>query len=173
MNILPQFSRISTFVFDMDGVLTDGTVWVMPDGEWVRRMHIRDGYVLQLAVKRGYQVWVITGSSSTPVAQRLNKLGITEVHERVKDKACLLKTLMQQYAVSPEQVLFMGDDVPDLAAMKLVGLSACPKDAARDILELANYISPLPGGLGCVRDVIEKVMRIQGNWSEDISVAST
>lgn len=173
MNILPQFSRITTFVFDMDGVLTDGTVWVMPDGEWVRRMHIRDGYVLQLAVKKGYQVWVITGSSSGPVAARLHKLGITEVHQQVKDKAALLEQLMKQYTVPAEKVLFMGDDMPDLAAMQMVGLSACPKDAARDILEMANYISPLPGGLGCVRDVIEKVMRIQGNWSEDISVAST
>jgi 3-deoxy-D-manno-octulosonate 8-phosphate phosphatase (KDO 8-P phosphatase) len=80
---------------------------------------------------------------------------------------------MQQYAVAAEQVLFMGDDMPDLSAMKLVGLSACPKDAARDILEMAAYISPWQGGMGCVRDVIEKVMRIQGNWSEDISVAST
>jgi 3-deoxy-D-manno-octulosonate 8-phosphate phosphatase (KDO 8-P phosphatase) len=173
MDILPQFSRITTFVFDMDGVLTDGTVWVMPDGEWVRRMHIRDGYVLQLAIKRGYKVWMITGSSSTPVAQRLQKLGLTEVHQQIKDKATLLKQLMQNHGVAPEQVLYMGDDMPDLTAMQLVGLSTCPKDAARDILEMADYISPWKGGQGCVRDVIEKVMRIQGNWSEDISVAST
>lgn len=173
MNILPQFSAITTFVFDMDGVLTDGTVWVMPDGEWVRRMHIRDGYVLQLAVRKGYRVWVITGSSSTPVEQRLRKLGINEVHQQVKDKQALLASLMQQHGVATAEVLYMGDDVPDLEAMRQAGLSACPSDAARDILEMADYISIARGGEGCVRDVIEKVMRIQGKWSEDISVAST
>lgn len=173
MNILPQFSAITTFVLDMDGVLTDGTVWVMPDGEWVRRMHIRDGYVLQLAVRKGYRVWVITGSSSKPVEQRLRKLGITEVHQQVKDKQAQLASLMQQHGVNAAEVLYMGDDVPDLAAMRQAGLSACPCDAARDILEMADYISVARGGEGCVRDVMEKVMRIQGKWSEDISVAST
>lgn len=173
MNILPLFTPINTFVLDMDGVLTDGTVWVMPDGEWVRRMHIRDGYVLQLAVKKGYQVWVITGSSSKPVEERLRKLGILEIHQQVKDKQALLNALMQQYHITPQQVLYMGDDIPDLKAMRICGLPACPKDAARDILEMAAYISPFKGGEGCVRDVIEKVMRIQGSWSEDISVAST
>jgi 3-deoxy-D-manno-octulosonate 8-phosphate phosphatase (KDO 8-P phosphatase) len=173
MDILPQFSRITTFVFDMDGVLTDGSVLVMPDGEWVRRMHIRDGYVLQLAIRKGYQVWMITGSSSLPVTERLQKLGITEVHQQVKDKATVLQALLDKHQVDASQVLYMGDDIPDLEAMRMAGLSACPKDAARDILDMAAYISPWKGGEGCVRDVIEKVMRIQGNWSEDISVAST
>jgi 3-deoxy-D-manno-octulosonate 8-phosphate phosphatase (KDO 8-P phosphatase) len=173
MNILEKFLPVKMIVLDMDGVLTDGTVLVMPDGQWVRRMHIRDGYALQLAVKKGYRLVVITGSSSGPVADRLRKLGIEQVFQEVKDKRQLLQSLMQQFQLSPEQVLFMGDDMPDLDAMKFCGLSCCPADSARDILEIAGYISPLKGGEGCVRDVLEKLMRLQGTWEQRTDVSST
>lgn len=173
MNVLEKFLPVNTIILDMDGVLTDGTIWVMPEGEWVRRMHIRDGYILQLAVRAGYRVIVITGSSSVPVEKRLRKLGIPEIHQMVRDKQQLTQELMERYRLVPEQVLFMGDDIPDLEVMRMVGLACCPADAARDILEIAHYISPMKGGEGCVRDVIEKLMRVQDKWQPATDVSST
>jgi 3-deoxy-D-manno-octulosonate 8-phosphate phosphatase (KDO 8-P phosphatase) len=173
MNLLTKFSPITTMVFDVDGVLTDGSLLVMPDGEWVRRMNIKDGYALQLAVQKGYTIIVITGSMSVPVEKRLNRLGIQLVYQQVKDKRQLLHGIMQETNLATEQVMYMGDDIPDLDVMRVAGLSCCPADASRDILDTADYISPVRGGEGCVRDVIEKIMRVQGKWHADISVAST
>jgi 3-deoxy-D-manno-octulosonate 8-phosphate phosphatase (KDO 8-P phosphatase) len=173
MNVLQKFVPVNILVFDMDGVLTDGSLLIMPGGEWIRRMHIKDGYALQLAVKMGYRVIVITGSSSEPVAARLLKLGISEVYQKVSNKLHLLQELLLQVHNGAEQVLYMGDDVPDVDVMKYAGISCCPSDACRDVLEIADYISPVKGGEGCVRDVIEKVMRIQGKWNPVPDVAST
>jgi 3-deoxy-D-manno-octulosonate 8-phosphate phosphatase (KDO 8-P phosphatase) len=173
MNVLQKFVPVTTMVFDMDGVLTDGSVLVMPDDEWIRRMHVRDGYALHMAVKSGYRVVIITGSSSEPVARRLHKLGIKEVYEKVGNKLQLLQELMLQHTIPQEEIMYMGDDVPDLEAMKHAGVSCCPADACRDILEMADYISTSPGGEGCVRDVIEKIMRVQRKWNSDTGVAST
>jgi 3-deoxy-D-manno-octulosonate 8-phosphate phosphatase (KDO 8-P phosphatase) len=173
MNVLQKFVPVTTMVFDMDGVLTDGTVLVMPDDEWIRKMHIRDGYALQLAVKSGYRVIVITGSSSEPVAGRLHKLGIQEVYQKVGNKLQLLQEIMLRHNSRQEEIMYMGDDIPDLAVMKYAGVSCCPSDACRDILEMADYISPCNGGEGCVRDVIEKIMRVQRKWQADADVAST
>jgi 3-deoxy-D-manno-octulosonate 8-phosphate phosphatase (KDO 8-P phosphatase) len=172
MNLLAAFGKIKAFVFDMDGVLTDGTVLVMPDGEWVRRMHIRDGYALQLAVKKGYLVCVISGSSSEPVRGRLAKLGVTDVFMHVGDKSACLQQFMQANNLQAMEVLYMGDDMPDLEVSQLAGLSCCPADACADIREKAHYISPFTGGMGCVRDVLEKVMQVQGNWQRDASLRS-
>ena len=170
MNVLELFKPINTFVFDVDGVLTDGTLLVLPNGVMVRRMNIKDGYALQLAVKKGYHVVIISGGVSPEVQDRLNKLGVNNVFMQVHDKVAVLNDFMQQHNLSKEQVLFMGDDMPDAPAMRLVGLPTCPADAATDIKAIAQYISPLIGGAGCARDVIEKVMKLQGNWNEDASV---
>lgn len=170
MNVLELFKPINTFVFDVDGVLTDGTLLVLPNGVMARRMNIKDGYALQLAVKKGYHVVIISGGISDEVQERLNKLGVTNVFMQVQDKVAVLTNFMQQHRLSKEQVLFMGDDMPDAPALRLVGLPTCPVDAATDIKEIAQYISPVNGGAGCVRDVIEKVMKLQGNWNEDITV---
>ena len=172
MNLLEAFEKIKAFVFDMDGVLTDGTVLVMPGGEWVRKMHIRDGYALQLAVKKGYHVCVISGSASEPVRQRLAKLGVTDVFMNVSDKHACLREFMLARHLHRETVLYMGDDVPDLEVSTLAGLACCPADAAIDIRENVHYISPYPGGLGCVREVMEKVLRLQGNWAVDTGLRS-
>jgi 3-deoxy-D-manno-octulosonate 8-phosphate phosphatase (KDO 8-P phosphatase) len=170
MNVLELFKSINTFVFDVDGVLTDGTLLVLPDGVMARSMNIKDGYALQLAVKKGYHVVIISGGVSPEVKERLSKLGVTHVFMQVQDKVAVLNEFMQQHNLSKQQVLFMGDDIPDAPALRLVGLPACPADAATDIKEIAQYISTIKGGDGCARDVIEKVMKLQGNWNEDITV---
>jgi 3-deoxy-D-manno-octulosonate 8-phosphate phosphatase (KDO 8-P phosphatase) len=173
MNVLEKFLPVTTVILDMDGVLTDGSLLITPDGEWVRKMNIKDGYILQLAVKKGYRVMVITGSSSTAVEKRLNRLGINMVYQNVKDKMMLLKTLMAEHAFSSVETLYMGDDIPDLDVMKFCGLSCCPADSSRDILAIADYISPVKGGEGCVRDVLEKLMRVQGKWQHSVDISST
>lgn len=164
MNVLELFEPIKVFVFDIDGVLTDGMLHVQEDGELLRRMNIKDGYALQLAIKKGYQIWVISGGKTHAAKRRLEKLGVTQVHVAVEDKIALLQRLITESGYSKEQLLYMGDDMPDLKAMLLCGLRTCPEDAVSDIKQIAQYISPLKGGLGCARDVIEKVLRINGHW---------
>jgi 3-deoxy-D-manno-octulosonate 8-phosphate phosphatase (KDO 8-P phosphatase) len=164
MNILQQFHSISCFVFDMDGVLTDGSLLVLPDGVMARKMNIKDGFALQLAVKKGYHVLVISGGNSPEVKERLQKLGVTEVWMQVSDKAAVLQDWLLVHQISQSEVLFMGDDVPDLQVMQLAGLQACPSDAAIDVKNSVDYISSFKGGEGCVREVIEKVMKLRGHW---------
>ena len=172
MNILELFQPIRAFVLDMDGVLTDGGVWVMEDGQQVRRMHTRDGYALQLAVRQGYHVVIISGGNSAAARLRLTKLGITEVHMSIDDKLAVLRQYMELHKLPPEAVLYMGDDIPDFRPMEAVGLPCCPADAATEILRVSKYISPVKGGEGCVRDVIEKVLKLNDHWVIDAAPAS-
>jgi 3-deoxy-D-manno-octulosonate 8-phosphate phosphatase (KDO 8-P phosphatase) len=171
-DLLQQFKSINTFVFDVDGVLTDGNIMLLPGGIMARQMNTKDGYALQLAIKKKYRILVISGGHSPEVKERLSKLGVTDVFMKVEDKASLLNEYLYQHLVKKEEALFMGDDVPDKKAMQLVGLACCPEDAVQDIKEIAHYISPLPGGRACVRDVIEKTMKLRGDWNEDTSIAS-
>jgi len=170
MNVLAEFKKITTFIFDVDGVLTDSTVLLIENGLQARRMNIKDGLALQMAIKNGFRVMAISGSSSDPVTQRLKKLGIADVHMAVPDKRKFVEDHRAKNNLQWEEMLYMADDLPDLALMKMVGLPCCPADAVPEILELSKYISPVNGGLGCVRDVIEKVLRVQGKWvfHEDI-----
>lgn len=171
-NVLSLFKNITTFVFDMDGVLTDGSLWVMPGGVWVRKMNIKDGYALQLAVKKDYRVVVISGSSSDEVTDRLHKLGVSDVFMKVEDKENLLNEYLSKHSLQKEEVLCMGDDIPDLKILQMAGLAACPADAIQEIKSVSQYISHIPGGEGCVRDVIEKVLKLRGDWNNDTSVPS-
>jgi len=164
MNVLAEFKKITTFIFDIDGVLTDSTVLLLSDGSQARRMNIKDGLGLQMAIKNGLRVMAISGSVSEPVAQRLKKLGIADVHMSVLDKKKFVEDQRAKNNLQWEEILYMADDLPDLALMKLVGLPCCPADAVPEILELSKYISPVNGGVGCVRDVIEKVLRVQDKW---------
>jgi len=173
MNILSRLQLIKTFVFDMDGVLTDGNVLVDSDNNWLRQMNIRDGYALQLAVRSGFGVIVISGSYSLYVQQRLNKLGITDVFMNVKNKEEFLKDIAFKKEIRLDEILYMGDDIPDYHGMKIAGIAACPTDAAFEIKEIASYISPLAGGKGCVRDVIEKVLKLNNKWTLQNNIAST
>lgn len=173
MLILSRFKLIKTFVFDMDGVLTDGSIIVESGDNWLRRMNIRDGYALQLAIKTGFMVMVISGSNSMHVNARLNKLGITDVYMDVKNKEEFLRNMTVEKRIDLNELLFMGDDIPDLNCVKMAGIGACPADAAFEIKEIASYISPFAGGMGCVRDVIEKVLKLNNKWTLQNNIAST
>lgn len=156
-------SNIKAFAFDVDGVMTDGMLYLM-EGEQYRVMNIRDGYAMVAAKEAGYPVFVISGGSSESVRNRLNGLGVEEVFLGVKDKAGTLAELMNKYSINKEELLYMGDDLPDFEVIQQAGIRACPVDAAPEIKRLCNYISPIPGGKGCVRDVIEQVLRCKMDW---------
>lgn len=166
MNLLEQFKQIKTFVFDLDGVLTDGSLLIFPGNEFIRRMNIKDGYAIQLAVKKGYHVVIISGSVSKPCAERFEYLGVKNVFMKVKDKEEVLAQFLLSNHLKWEETLFMGDDIPDLEVMKLVGLSACPADAVPEIKAVSKFISTIQGGQGCAREVIEKVMKLNDHWLE-------
>jgi 3-deoxy-D-manno-octulosonate 8-phosphate phosphatase (KDO 8-P phosphatase) len=155
---------ITTFILDVDGVLTDGTIHVTQTGEMLRHMHIRDGYAMKAAVENGYTVCIISGGSNEGVRVRLRNLGITDIHLGVPNKVETFKEFTELYNIKPEQVLYMGDDIPDFHVMKLVGLPTCPQNAVPEIKNISKYISHINGGKGCVRDVIEQVMKVQGKW---------
>ena len=172
MSIPELFHKITTFIFDVDGVLTDGTVLVLENGLQARRMNIKDGYALQLAVKKGYRILIVSGAASSPVIDRLNKLGVANVHTGITDKKFFVETYIVNNNLTTAEILFMGDDIPDQYVMLMVGLPVCPADAVSEIREISKYISPLNGGYGCVRDVIEKVMKSQSNWQHEGDIAS-
>ncbi len=157
-------NSITTFIFDIDGVLTDGTVHVSPIGEMLREMNIRDGFAMKAALESGYKVCIISGGSNEGVRIRLKNLGITDIHLGTPDKVATFKEYIELYTVKAENVLYMGDDIPDFHVMQLVGLPTCPQDAVPEIKAISTYISHRNGGKGAVRDVIEQVMKVQGKW---------
>ncbi|HVV55050.1 MAG TPA: HAD hydrolase family protein, partial [Mucilaginibacter sp.] len=163
-SFLNKLKDISTFIFDVDGVLTDGSVYVTESGEQFRQFNIKDGYALQLAVKCGYNVCAISGSRSKISIYRLNSLGVKDVYVGAHTKSDNFRLYLEEKHVGPSSVLYMGDDITDLEAMKLAGLAVCPADAAEEIKAISQYISPCPGGKGAVRDIIEKVLKVQGKW---------
>lgn len=172
MNVLPVFKKIKTFVLDVDGVLTDSSILILNDGQLARRMNIKDGYALQLAIKKGYRILVISGGTSEAVKVRLQKLGINDVHLNVTNKKAILTEYVVQHKLSWEELLYMGDDIPDLEVMKLAGLACCPSDAVAEIKEISHYVSPAAGGEGCVRDIFEKVLKLNNHWSHDDETTS-
>lgn len=157
---------ITTFIFDVDGVLTDSSVHITSTGEMLRIMNIRDGYAMKAAIESGYNVCIISGGSNEGVRVRLRNLGLTDIYLAAPDKVETFKEYTDVYGIQPEQVLYMGDDIPDYHVMQLVGLPTCPQDASPEIKEISAYISHKNGGTGCVRDVIEQVMKVQGKWME-------
>ena len=163
-NFKTKLSRVKAFIFDVDGVLTDGSVTLMPDGEQVRVMNVKDGYALQLAVKKGYKIAIISGGKSEMVRKRLLGLGITDIYLGVHTKIDVYKELIEIYNISPEEILYMGDDLPDYEVMQQIGVPTCPNDSAVEIKDISIYISDKKGGEGAVRDVIEQVLRVQGHW---------
>jgi|TARA_B100001094_G_scaffold153096_1_gene148143 3-deoxy-D-manno-octulosonate 8-phosphate phosphatase (KDO 8-P phosphatase) len=167
MSYKKKLSQITTFIFDVDGVLTDGNVILESSGEMVRTMHTKDGYALQHAVKKGYHIVIISGGSSVMVKKRLEGLGVEHIYLGKDHKLPVLNEHLQKHNISVNQVLYMGDDIPDLPCLKVVGISSCPKDASVEVREVCDYISHINGGKGCVRDVLEQTMRIQNKWMDD------
>lgn len=160
-------NQITTFIFDVDGVLTDGTVTITSSGEMLRRMNIKDGYALKTAVNKGYNVCIISGGTNEGVRKRLEGLGITDIYLGAHQKVEQLDEYITRKNIKLENVLYMGDDIPDVPVLKRVGLSCCPQDAAYEVLEICKYISHVDGGKGAVREVIAQVMRVQGTWDKD------
>ena len=164
MNYKNKLHKIKAFVFDFDGVMTDGAVWVYADKETVRAGNIKDGYAIQYAVKKGYLVAVISGATSLSINNRMESLGVTNIYTGAGNKITVFKQFLDKNKLLPDEVLYMGDDIPDYEVMRQVGVATCPADAAIEIKEIADYISHLRGGEGCVRDVIEQVLRLHNNW---------
>lgn len=170
-NYKQLLADIDTFVFDVDGVMTNGIVLLSPDGEMLRSMHVRDGYALQLAVRKGYRIIIITGGSCETVRKRFLLLGVKDIHLGVGNKLQVFDEIVETDKLDPSTMLYMGDDIPDYAVMKKVGVAACPADAAEEIKTVSAYISSYEGGRGCVRDVIEQVMKVHGCWFDDESLS--
>lgn len=167
-NIEPQlydkFKRIKCFVLDVDGVLTNSQLLLSEDGQLLRSMNTRDGLAIKLAIDRGYHVAVVTGGNSQGVVKRLSALGVQDIYSGVSDKLSIVQTLLQRIEIDAQNLLFIGDDIIDLECLNLAGIAACPQDAVTDVIEIADYISPFNGGQGCVRDVIEKVLKLNNHW---------
>lgn len=163
-NFKQKLTKIKTFLFDVDGVLTDGKVLVMQNGEMLRNLNSKDGYALQLAIKKGYRIAIITGGNSLSVKTAMHNLGVQDVFLSQHDKLACYKDYLYTNDLKEEEILYMGDDLPDYEVMKRVGIAACPNNAAHEIKEISIYISNRNGGEACVRDVIEQVMRSQGTW---------
>ncbi|MGY4384569.1 3-deoxy-D-manno-octulosonate 8-phosphate phosphatase (KDO 8-P phosphatase) [Pedobacter sp. UYP24] len=169
---LQKLQHINTLIFDVDGVLTDGSILASDSGEYLRTFNIKDGYALQLAVKRGFLICIISGGKGAAMQSRFEGLGIEEIYLNVSDKVLVYNDLLIKYNLISENVLYMGDDIPDINVMKLVGVPTCPADAVPKIKAISSYISPYPGGKTAVRDVIEKVLRVQERWFDELPDAS-
>ncbi|MBD0276853.1 MAG: HAD-IIIA family hydrolase [Bacteroidota bacterium] len=172
MNVLTQFKQINTFVFDVDGVLTDGRVLLLENGLQARQMHVKDGLALQIALKNGYRVLIISGGYSAPVVQRMHYLGVQEVYLAIKNKFSFLENYLNEHKIDWQQVLFVGDDLPDIPVLQKAGMSCCPADAVPEVKKICTYISTINGGYGCVREVIEKVLKLNDHWHHIEEVSS-
>ena len=163
-NYKNKLKNITTFIFDYDGVLTDGTVILQADGEALRTANVKDGYVLQLAVKLGFNVAIISGGFSASMRKRFEALKIEDFYLGVTNKLEVLQSYLNEKEINPENAIYMGDDIPDYIAMKEVGLPCCPADAVPEIKAISEFISINNGGKGCVRDIIEQTLKVQGKW---------
>ncbi|MCB0463469.1 MAG: HAD hydrolase family protein [Flavobacteriaceae bacterium] len=162
-----QLNNITTFIFDVDGVLTDGTVTVTTSGDMLRKMNIKDGYALKTAIDNGYNICIISGGSNEGVRLRLQGLGVTDIFLGVQNKVEQLNNYLSKKNIDSKCAIYMGDDIPDFKVMQLVGLPCCPQDAAPEIKAISSYISHKNGGKGAARDIIEQVMKVQGKWNKN------
>ncbi|MBP6334961.1 MAG: HAD-IIIA family hydrolase [Bacteroidia bacterium] len=162
-NFKQKLRAVTCFILDVDGVLTDGTLLVMPT-ELHRTMNIRDGYAMKEAIKAGYHVFIISGGKSESARKRLADLGLEHIYLGVENKKEKLAEIMKSHSISADKILYMGDDLPDYEVMQMCGVACCPSDAIPEIKSLSHHISRLKGGEGCVRDIIEQVMRLHKKW---------
>jgi len=163
-SLYDRLINIKAMLFDMDGVLTDGKVIVMPNDELIRSMHTRDGSAMSRAIKKGYQVGVISAGFSQPAIERFEKFGLQHIYMDAKPKMPAYKEILSKTGIKPEEVLYMGDDIADMQCIHASGIGVCPADACQDVLGVADYVTEKVGGNGAVREVIEMVLRAQDNW---------
>lgn len=164
-NFKEDVALIEALVFDVDGVFTDGGLSLLPDGDFLRRYNVKDGYAVMRALRAGLKVCIITGGWGATLERRFGMLGVNEVHTKcLENKIDRLRAFMERHSLCRENVLYMGDDVPDIECMQAVGMPVCPADAVVDVLAVARYVSQFDGGAGCVRDVVEQVLRARGEW---------
>lgn len=164
LNFKQRLNKVKAFVFDIDGVLTDGKIQFNSDNTTSRTVNARDGFALQRAIHEGFIVAIISSARDENLKQRFKAIGLQEVYLGVFDKEETFKEFTTVYSLQEEEVLFMGDDLPDLLAMRRAGIPCCPNDAAHEIREMCVYVSPFKGGEGCARDVIEQVLRLNKKW---------
>ena len=164
--------KIKAFAFDIDGVATDGSILCIPGGDLLRVYDAKDSFAVRMATMNGYPVAVITGGSSESIRERMVTTGLKpeDVFLHCRDKMDQFRMFCERYALQPEDVMYFGDDVPDITVLEACGCGVCPADAVEDVKAAADYVSPFPGGKGCLRDTIEKVMRAQGRWIFDTTV---
>lgn len=167
MDYKDKLHAINTFIFDFDGVLSDGKIYVQHDGEQVRATNVKDGYALQYALRKGYHVAVISGGYAESMRLRYKDFPGMEMFLKVRDKVEMFHQYLAQHQLQSENVLVMGDDIPDYKMMLLAGVKSCPADAAEEIKGIADYVSPRPGGNGAVRDIIEQVLKLHGKWFDE------
>jgi 3-deoxy-D-manno-octulosonate 8-phosphate phosphatase (KDO 8-P phosphatase) len=163
-NYKTLLNRITTFIFDVDGVLTNGKILVTTEGEMYREMNTRDGFALKYASLKGFKIGVISGGTNPGVKSRLENLGVDKVYLGIHEKMIAFDNFINTYNINPEEVLYMGDDIPDISVMEKAGLATCPQDAVSDVKRIADYVSHKNGGDGCVREILEQVMRVQNKW---------
>lgn len=166
-----KLKNITTFILDVDGVLTDGRLLISESGELLRTMNAKDGYAMKTALNKGYKVCIITGGTNEGVKSRLVGLGIKDVFLNASEKMVQLMDYVSTHQLKPEEILYMGDDMPDIPALEYCGLATCPQDAIAEVKAASEYISHKNGGDSCVRDVIEQVLKVRGDWNT--SSAST
>lgn len=163
-NFRESLGDVRAFAFDVDGVCTNNRVLISESGQLLRNSNTRDGFAISTAIRAGFPVAIITGGRNEAVRLRFRELGIEDIYLAVPDKVVALEDFCARHALSPSEILYMGDDIPDLHVMRAVGFPTCPWDAAPEIQEIALYVSPFRGGDGCVRDVIEQVLKLHGKW---------
>ena len=163
-NYKTLLKNVSAFVFDVDGVMTNGQIMITTEGEMYREMNTRDGFAIKCALERDFKIAIISGGTNEGVRKRLETLGVDKVYLGINEKDIAFDDFLKTYNIDPEEVLCMGDDVPDLSVLKKVGVATCPQDAVSDVKKIVDYVSQKKGGDGCVREIIEQVMRVQNKW---------
>lgn len=163
-NFKEDIALVRAFAFDVDGVFTDGSLSVGFDTDFIRTYYARDGFAVVSAIKRGYKVAIITGGRGESITRRFGLMGVEDIYLGCNEKLAAITDFMQKHNLSPEEVMYVGDDIPDVAPMKVVGMPVCPNDAAVEVKATSRYVSGFPGGRGCVRDVVEQVLRARDDW---------
>lgn len=170
-NYKELLQNVTTFVFDVDGVFTDSSVLITTEGELLRKMSIRDGYAVKIALQKGYRICIISGGTNEGVRARLKGLGVTDIYLGAAYKEESLQEYLMDYDIQSDELLYMGDDIPDIPAMQMSGMVACPQNAVPEVKRISHYISHLQGGEGCVRDIIEQVLKVRGHWHAHFNAA--